>query len=99
MLGYPCLISSTISYKVDFFLENVHFIHFNTFTCLLGFVIHDLDLMHVVTIRNCMTVHTFPEFTQCIESPISEGVNPCRIKLGSASVWGLYNCGVVENSG
>lgn len=63
MLGYPCLISSTISYKVDFFLENVHFIHFNTFMCLPGFVIHDLDLMHVVTIRNCMTVHTFPEFT------------------------------------
>lgn len=46
-----------------------------------------------------MTVHTFPEFTQCIESPISEGVNPCRIKLGSASVWGLYNCGVVVDSG
>lgn len=43
-----------------------------------------------------MTVHTFPE---CIKSPISEGVNPCRIKLGSASVWGLYNCGVVVDSG
>lgn len=32
-----------------------------------------------------------------IKSPISEGVNPCRIKLGSASVWGLYSHGAVDS--